>query len=480
MAYISKKIKDVFPDLAIMKTSENNSLFSGRNLPSFVRDYILRRFTDASGVVDRGELHAYLDSKMPADYNSIKSRLLAGEKVNMTTRFITRNDIATGRTQFFIPDAQIQSDAYVSSSLMDNYREELADGEKWGNITLDYVGPEGKKRGYINMVKFKSFEPYNVDVDYFLTARENFTTEEWIDFLVAAMEYNPEKFDNIGQKQELISRLLVLVEPRLNMIELGPKGTGKSYVFNNLSKHAWIISGGKISRAKLFYNKSTRQFGIMKYYDAVAIDEISTFGFVDADEMQSIFKGYLEAGNATVDNVKFLSDCGIVLMGNIPLDSSKQPLSKEYYRSLPDMLHESATLDRFHGFIEGWRLPRLEAGTILQGWSLDVEYISVIFHSLRSRSEYASVFNELVCYDSACDLRDLKAVQRLATAYHKLLFPNVTNLSALSEEELTDFRLQYQQYCLAPSVYRRSIIRQQCHFIDKEFKAEMPNFNINF
>lgn len=218
--------------------------------------------------------------------------------------------------------------------------------------------------------------------------------------------------------------------------------------------------------------------GNVKNHDAVVIDEISTFGFSDPDEMQSILKGYLEAGKATVDNVLFLSECGIGLAGNIQLTSELRPSDSKYFQKLPEMFQESATMDRFHSFIEGWKLPRLEAGSILQGWTLNSEYFSGVLHHLRTETEYESLFDHLVEYDHSCDLRDLKAVKKVTTAYTKLLFPQVKSLEDLMEEDVLDFKGLYQEYCLRPAVYRRGIIRQQCHLIDKEFHKEMPEFKI--
>ena len=217
---------------------------------------------------------------------------------------------------------------------------------------------------------------------------------------------------------------------------------------------------------------------MVKNHDAVIIDEISTFGFSDPDEMQSILKGYLEAGKATVDNVLFMSDCGICLTGNIPLTSDKQPVNSNYFQDLPDMFQESATMDRFHCFIEGWKLPRLEVGSILEGWTLNAEYFSCIMHQLRTATEYDALFDQMVDYDKSCDLRDLKAVRKVTAAYTKLLFPHIKSLSLLSKEDAALFPHYYEKYCLTPAIYRRSIIRQQCHLIDKEFATEMPEFRM--
>ena len=332
-------------------------------------------------------------------------------------------------------------------------------------------------------IRSRPFRPYSIDYDYFLKARTQFTIEEWMDVLIATMEYNPDSFigeneeDTLMRKHEFLSRLLVAVEPRLNTIVLGPKGTGKSYVYNNLSKYLWLVGNGGTTRARMFYNRATKQFGFMKTHDAVLIDEITTFDIKD-DEVRSMLKGYLESGKAAIDNVQFQSECGLGLIGNIGLTDEMLPSGNDYYRYLPGVFRDSATLDRFHGFIQGWQMPRLGIGSIVDGWSLNTEYISEIFHTMRFRPEYACIFEDIVSYDLSSDLRDLKAVKKIATAYAKLLLPHVTDFSKLHAEEQLKYKNLYEKYCLVPAIKKRSIIREQCHLLDKEYKVEMPDFFI--
>ena len=471
-------INSAFPDASVFRHNDTEAVFQGRNLPSYVKDYILRRYSDSEGKIDASRLKEYLEAKMPADSDSIKNRILRGEQINVTARVVFKPDLAGGRITFELPDLGITSDAKVARTLIDEKDDVFFDGEQWGNLTILYVEPKNRQKGFVEMISYKPFQPYTVNLDYFRKARRNFSLEQWIDALVGIMGYDASKLKSEEVKLEYVSRLLPFVEPFLNMIELGPKSTGKSHLYNNLSKRGWCISGGKITRAKLFYNKSNHKFGLLKHYDVVSIDEISTFVFGDSDEMQSAFKSYLEAGKCTIDNTTFLSDCGLVLMGNIPLDENKQPLDSEFYKVLPVTLRESATLDRFHGFIEGWKLPRLEIGLIHKGWTLDSEYFSSVLHSLRSEGEYSAIFDEIVSYDARTDLRDLKAVKKIATAYTKILFPHVRSINQLTPQALARFKATYERYCLAPAISRRGIIRKQCHSIDSEFSSEMPDFKI--
>jgi ATP-dependent Lon protease len=404
----------------------------------------------------------------------VKSRLHLQETVQLLTRFIITTDIKGGKVRFAIPDAGIKfNEAVIPDYVVNQHKDDLIDGEKWGVIKLVNIKPIGKEKGQIELAEYKPFRPYKVDLKYFCECRKQFTTEEWINVLLAAMEYNPDGFSGTTQKLEFLTRLLIFVEPRLNMIELAPKGTGKSYVFGNLSKYGWLISGGKVSRAKLFYDKSRQLPGIMKNYDFCTFDEIQTIIFQDPPEMQAILKSYLESGKATVDNYAFLSECSTMLMGNIPLSSNNQPLTSKYFSSLPESFRESALLDRFHGFIEGWYLPRMDDSLILKGWTLNVEYFSEVLHLLRTAPEYSMLVNEVIDSEEKSDLRDLKAIKKIASAYSKLLFPHITSVDELDKN---DFKL----YCLDPAIRRRGIIKEQCSNIDSEssFSKPMPEIRL--
>ena len=484
MSEISEKIKAVFPELAVLKNPETKRVFAGRNLPSFMKDYIIKRFSDSDGVVDLEAIRDYLETRMFINSGEIRKKLLDGQPVNMTCRFTVESNLKDGRTWFHIAETDLAADAFILPSILEEHKDDLVDGENWGNITLEYVEPQGRKKGYVNMTEYRPFKPYTIDYSYFLDARGEFTTEEWIDLLIAAMEYDPESFGNAGEtetlerKFEFISRLLIFVEPRLNIIELGPKSTGKSFVYSNLSKYVWLLGSGSTTRARMFYNRATKQFGYLKSHDAVLIDEISSFEIGSRDgELQSMLKGYLEAGRASVDGITFQSECGLGLVGNINLSRDLKPTGNDYYKTLPGLFRDSATMDRFHAFIEGWKLPRLGTANIIEGWTLNSEYFSEVLHYLRTETVYESLFNQLVKTEEPNpDIRDVKAVCHVATAYCKLLFPHIRDISALEPEDLDQFKQMYRLYCLEPAVEKRRIIRAQCHMIDKEFPAEMPTF----
>ncbi len=482
---ISNKIRETFPQLSTLQDQSRTNLFLGRDIPAFMQAYLLMRFTVAdTGVIDEEGLKEYLSTKMTNDSGLVRSRLLAGERVNLTCRFYVKSDLQEGMTAFSVCDIELGSHAYILQSIVDENKNSLCDGENWGNITMEYVWPEGKRKGYVNMISYRPFRPLKVDLDYYEKARKGFSLFEWVDAIVASMGYDPEAFigadedDTMMKKLEFCSRLLIAIEPRVNIIELGPKGTGKSYCYNNNSKYLWLLVNGGTTRAEMFYNRSTRQYGPLKTHDGLGIDEVTTFDIKD-NEVRSMLKGYLEAGKATIGNVTFASKCGICLLGNIPLSEQMLPYGTDFYRYLPGIFRESALMDRFHGFIQGWKIPRLSVGSIYEGWAINIEYLSEIMHALRTCSEYGKIFDEIVSYDATADLRDVKAVKKLATAYTKLLFPHIKTLSGLSEADKREFIAAYEKYCLAPAIEKRGIIRLQCHLLDKEYPLEMPSLYVD-
>ena len=473
---LQQKVRQYFSAMSIYKDPKaTNSIFAGRNLPSFVKDYLLKRYLNIStGEIDTLGLNAFLDKVIPANGGTVKDDILAGKEVTLLARFSIYIDLVKGEKQFAIPDYGIkQREGIIPDYVYAKHPGELVDGEKWGIVKLCLLpDDDNDKKNHVRMVDFKPFKPYSsVDIEYLREARQHFTNEEWFDVLLSAMEYDPDGFTSMTQKMEFLTRLLIFIEPRLNVIELAPKGTGKSYVFGNLSKYGWLVSGGKVTRAKLFYDKQKQQNGIIKNHDFTVFDEIQTIIFQEPAEIQAALKSYLESGKTTIDNNEFTSECGLMLMGNIPLSANRLPISPNYFDSLPNNFKESALLDRFHSFIEGWKLPRVNDSMIFNGWTINVEYFSEILHTMRIQNSYGLLFDELVEFEAKSDVRDSKAIKRIATAYMKLFFPHWQKVEDVNKE-------MFDLYCLQPAIYRRGIIKEQCHLVDSEVKARMPEVRL--
>lgn len=472
MTELDEKIRDLFPEESIYKTSMRYNMFAGVNIPSFIKDWLIKRYSDEEENVDKEALFAFLNKHIPTKDSDIKSRLMKGETIQILARVVVDSDLKSGVFKFSIPDIGVKSnEGRVNEFVMRT--SGIKEGENWGIITMDYVQPEGKEKGYAELVKFKPFKPYSPDFEYYCEARKQFNITEWIDFIIKCMEYNPRstQFESYTQKLLFISRLLVFCEPNLNIIELAPKGTGKSYIFNNLSKYGWQISGGKVTRAKLFYDMATNKPGIIPSYEFVSMDEIKTIIFENKEELQGALKGYLENGNFTMGQAKQTSTAGLILLGNIDLDQNRRPINKKYFQELPEVFHDTALLDRFHGMIEGWYLPRITEDLKLEGYSLNVEYFSEILSMQRGMSRYAAVVTDMLDIPKNADTRDTTAIIRLASGYLKILFPHVESMSDISKED-------FETYCFKPAYEKRRIVRNQLSIMDMEYSSKMPNIRV--
>jgi ATP-dependent Lon protease len=460
---IEEKLKKYFSDTIVFKAPEQSRFFSALSLPSFLRDWLVMRFADESGRVDKEEVSRYINTYVPRkeQWEQLKHTMThEGLNVKFLARVRVEIDIATREALFSLPDfgfPQRKKEAMVEDRVLMEYKEQLlSSSETWGVVELAcFNEDDGKSR--IHMVGFTPFCPYRVDLEYFQEARRYFTIDEWIDVLLMAMDYNPMGFLNKLQKTTMLSRLLPFVEKRMNIIELAPKGTGKSYVFSQISKYGWLVSGGSITRARLFYDINKKSNGLVSYYDYVALDEIQSIVFANPEEVQGALKGYLESGEFRVGDHEGVGSAGFVLLGNI--DSNLMNVDVNMFQQLPLIFHESALLDRFHGFIKGWDIPRVKENMEANGWALNVEYFSEIMHLLRDDIIYRAVVDEVLDVPKSADHRDTEAIKRICTGFLKLFFPNVRDASDIDANE-------FIEYCLKPAMHMRGVIKKQLAIID--------------
>jgi len=477
---LDEKIRKIFPEESVYKDPQRSRLFSSLNIPSYLRDWLVKKFSTEDGSIDIERVREFIQKKIPRkeDSQQILDRLInKGERVSILAKIVVNIDIGTGEALMELPELGIprkRHQARIEPHLLKKYPRELLSLEgTWGVITLEWrkekISNKSKEEGRILGVEFKPFKPYRIDLEYYKEARRGFSIEEWIDVILRAMDYNPSGFLDQRQKLLMISRLLTFVEKRVNLIELAPKGTGKSYVYSQLSKYGWLVSGGSISRAKLFYDITRRSPGLVSRYDYVAFDEIQTISFPNKDEVVGALKGYLETGEYRVGNYRGIGEAGLVLLGNIPYEYQSE--YSPVFKTLPEVFQESALLDRFHGFIKGWELPRVKEGMKAQGWGLNVEYFTEVLHLLRDDLHYRAIVDSLIKVPHNADTRDVEAIKRLSTGFLKLLFPHVKNVDDISKDE-------FKKFCLEPAIEMRGFIRKQLHMLDREYSPKLPNLRI--
>ena len=469
------KLRDAFDTMVVYKDLKKNNFISSFKLPSFMRDWVISRFQDEDGEVDVEATSQFIKQFIPkkSDWPALLNRIVSQEEsVKCLTKVAVHIDIKSGEITFELPDFGLQhKDTRIPDEVWKEYsRDLLKNEESWGIVQLGYMPPEGKVKGKVVLEKYQDFCPYGVDLEEYCSAREDFTLEEWVDIILGAVDYNAAGYESMSQKLAVLQRLLPFVEKRINLLELAPAGTGKSYLFGQVSRYGWLVSG-RVTRAKLIYDMTKKKDGIVALRDFVALDEIREAEYMQDTEIQSALQAIMENGKYRApDNHEVSVDAGIIFLGNIT--SSAMNEYSNMFAELPKPFKQPQFLDRIHGFIKGWDLPRMTDDLKVCGWALNSEYFAMIMHKLREESSYRAIVDELVELPRGADTRDTEAVKRLCTAYMKLLFPHVQRPQDISSRD-------FKRYCLKPAMEMRSIMRIQMGYADAEYQGKtIPAFTV--
>ena len=477
------KLRRCFESMAVFKDLTQSNLFKTLGLPSFMRDWLLQKFEDENGVFDADQLQEFVHTYIPKqeDWTGIKERIVVGfERVKILAKIAINIDVVTGEISFSLPDFGLRNkETMIDPDVWEKCRGNLVSGrETWGMLELGYRPPDDSAKpkvpGKIRLMSFHDFCPYTIDVEYFKDVRKEFTIQEWIDIVLGAVDYKAEGYD-IEKKEHpdypdadvmrmtMLTRILPFAEKRLNMIELAPMGTGKSYLFGQVSRYGWLSTSDKMTRAKLFYDVGRREQGLVGQNDFIVLDEIQKTIFEDG--MGSVLQGYLEQGKFSIGNYSSTADSGFILCGNIPSEIMKQDGYAYMFANLPTVFQDAALIDRFHGFIKGWNIPRMSSTLKVDGWALNSEYFTAVLHLLRDDISYRHVVDELIEVPPGADERDTESVKRVASAYLKVLFPNVRTPADISESDFT-------RYCFRPAMKMRYTIKYQMGLMAEQHKGK--------
>lgn len=470
------RLKDAFDEMVLYKDLQKSNFIASFKLPSFMRDWVIKRFQDDAGEIDTDGAGEFVKEFIPVreDWKSILNRVVNfHETVKFLGKISVNINIKNQNISFKLPDFGLDyKETTIPRQVWDDCCDELLKSEEnWGIIEIGYQIPENEKEhGKIKLVSYQDFCPYEVSLDDYKSAREDFSLLEWVDIILSATDYNPEGYESFEQKLTMMQRLLPFVEKKINLMELAPPGTGKSYLFGQISRYGWLVSG-KVTRSKLIYDMATKKDGVVAYRDFVALDEIREAEYMKDAEIQSALQGIMENGKYRApDNHEVNVDAGIVFLGNIASDKQNEYVNMCV--ELPRPFHQPQFLDRIHGFIKGWDLPRMKDDMKACGWALNSEYFATIMHELRDDASYRVIVDQLIKMPPNSDTRDTEAVKRISTAYLKLLFPNVRKAVDISKD---DFR----RYCLNPAMDMRGIIRIQMGYADeKEQGCTVPEFEV--
>ena len=321
----------------------------------------------------------------------------------------------------------------ISDKLVDD-NERLLTGGFYAEVTLEYDAIIAEEKGIAFGIK--DLRPIQLSkrnvLDILAEARKSFTSEEWIDFLLRSIGLEPEALDQRA-KNAILVRLVPFVERNYNMVELGPRGTGKSHLFQQISPYAHLISGGNASIAKMFVNNSTGQKGLVCQYDVVCFDEISGISF-DSKEGINIMKGYMESGEFSRGKESIRADGSMVFVGNFDVDVDHQQRVGHLFGPLPpEMRDDTAWMDRIHCYLPGWDIPKMNQELTTDHFGLVSDFFSECLSHLRFQSRVSMMQNR-VHLGGALSGRDTNSVNKTVSGLLKLMYPDPE--SSVSDEDL--------------------------------------------
>ena len=334
----------------------------------------------------------------------------------------------------------------------------------WCIVTIGYISGEDIRVRW-EIQALKPIQISNIDIQDYIEQRKNFTTDEWIDFLIHTVGLNPEAF-NRREKFITLARLLPLVENNFNFMELGPKGTGKSHVFQELSPYGVLVSGGDVTSARLFVRMSGNReiLGLVGYWDTVAWDEFEQQKGRNVDAVLiDTMQNYLANKSFNRGKATHEASASMVFVGNTKHTVSYMLKSSHLFESIPTSFIKGAFLDRIHLYNPGWEIRMLKKDSFSKGYGLITDYIAAVLHELRNK-DLTSLLQDYAKFDGSLSERDHLAIRKTFSGMVKLLYPygNMTQEEAF---EIIDFAAE----C-------RKRVKDQLYLIDETFKAEPAVF----
>lgn len=302
-----------------------------------------------------------------------------------------------------------------------NRFEKLLVGGIWCVITIDYYYEEGQRTSPFSISELKPIQLPNMDMAELFEGRKSFTEDQWIDVLVRSIGMEPTTLDE-RVKWHLLGRMIPLVENNYNLCELGPRGTGKSHIYKEISPNSILVSGGQTTVANLFYNMARRIVGLVGMWDVVAFDEVAGINFKDKDGIQ-IMKDYMASGSFSRGRDSVNAYASMVFVGNINQPVDVLIKTSHLLAPFPEPMIDSAFFDRFHSYIPGWEIPKMRPEFFTNQYGLIVDYLAEYFREMR-KYNFSDAIDKFFKLGNNLNQRDSIAVRRTVSGLLKLLYPH--------------------------------------------------------
>jgi ATP-dependent Lon protease len=444
-------------------------------LPTYVVEFLLGRYCATTDEAQIQEGLTLVEKQLEgrtvrsADQEVFKARAREQGSVRVIDIIKARLDAKNDRYLGELPSVGIR-DALVPDEFIREHERILSDGF-YAEITLEYDAMGAQAQGGLPF-KIGQLRPIQLSSADALKAlqegRRAFTTEQWKDFLIRSIGLEPEAMTEAAKRVTLL-RMVPFVERNYNMVELGPRGTGKSHLFQQISPFSHLVSGGKATVAKMFVNNSNGARGLVCLYDVVCFDEVGGISF-DSKEGVNIMKGYMASGQFSRGKDQIAAEGSIVMVGNFDVDVQQQQKIGHLLSPLPaEMRDDTAFHDRIHAYVPGWDFPKLKPGEHLTNhFGLVSDFISGCWTRMRPISR-SSVMQGRAHLGGALSGRDIEAVTKTVSGLTKLLFPN-------PDMPVDDKDLEWMLRLALES--RRRVKEQQKRCLSSEFRNTHFSFTI--
>lgn len=435
MNELDQKINTHFPGLVVrkdlVKTVKGNAI-----VPSYVLEYLLGQYCATSD-----------EATIQTGIETVKE-ILRKHYVHRNEAGLIRSNIKEkGRYKIIDKvsvDLNDKKDVYEAQFSNLGIKEILVDsgtvkkhpkllvGGVWCIADLEYEFTEDKSSSPWILSTLKPIQLSHFDFDSYVEARKQFTTDEWIDLLVQSIGFNPEMFGKRSKLTQLV-RLIPFCERNYNLIELGPKGTGKSHIYSEFSPHGILISGGEVTVPKLFVNNSSGKIGLVGYWDCVAFDEFAGKQKRVDKALVDIMKNYM-ANKSFSRGVETLgAEASMVFVGNTQHTVPYMLKHSDLFDELPDKFYDSAFLDRIHFYIPGWEVDIIRGEMFSSGYGFVVDYLAEILRSLRNH-DYSNRYKDYFSLSPDISTRDRDGINKTFSGLMKILFPH----GGATEEEVEE------------------------------------------
>lgn len=397
----------------------------GANVPVYVLEYLLGMYcaSDNEEVIQEGlkNVKKILAENYvrPDEAEKVKSKIRELGTYKVIDKVTVKLNEKRDTYEALLSNLGVKG-VEIASGTVKKY-EKLLVGGIWCIVTLNYFYEENMKGSPFSIGDLKPIQMPNMDMEGLFEGRKSFTQDQWMDVLVRSTGMEPSVLEP-RVKWHLLARMIPFVENGFNVCELGPRGTGKSHIYKEISPNSILVSGGQTTVANLFYNMGARQVGLVGMWDVVAFDEVAGISFKDKDGVQ-IMKDYMASGSFARGKDQISANASMVFVGNInqPVDTLVK--TSHLLAPFPEAMIDSAFFDRFHCYIPGWEVPKMRPEFFTNQYGLIVDYLAEYLREMR-KYNFSDAIDKYFKLGNNLNQRDTIAVRRTVSGLLKLLYPH--------------------------------------------------------